>query len=258
MDVRLNARAAAVFSKVSKRFRMGLGTRSLVALDEVSLSIAWGEVFGLIGPNRAGKTTLVKSLLSISQPTSGRIMRMERSISDRSTLARVGYVHENPAFPRYLNARQLVEGYGRMAGLARHDVRERAEQLLVRVGLADRLEERIQNFSKGMLQRLALAQALVNDPRLLVLDEPAEGMDLPARRLLDEVIEERRNAGHTVILVSHALADVRRLCDRIAVLRGGRVAYMGTVAGLAGQELTENDDTPLESAVEALYAGAER
>jgi ABC-2 type transport system ATP-binding protein len=258
MDVRLNARAAAVFSKVSKRFHTGLRMRSLVALDEVSLSIAWGEVFGLIGPNRAGKTTLVKTLLSICQPTSGRIMRMESSNSDRSTLTRVGYVHENPAFPQYLNARQVVEGYGRMAGLPRSQVRERAEQLLVRVGLADRLEERIQYFSKGMLQRLALAQALVNDPRLLVLDEPAEGMDLPARRLLDEVIAERRDAGHTVILVSHALADVRRLCDRIAVLRGGRVAYMGTVAGLAGQEMDDNDDAPLESAVEALYAGAER
>jgi len=258
MDVRLNARAAAVFSKVSKRFRVGLGTRSITALDEVSLSIAWGEVFGLIGPNRAGKTTLVKKLLSICHPTSGRIMRMESSISDRSTLARVGYVHENPAFPRYLNARQVVEGYGRMTGLPRREVRERSEELLHRVGLADRLDERIQNFSKGMLQRLALAQALVNDPRLLVLDEPAEGMDLPARRLLDDVIEERRNAGHTVILVSHALTDVRRLCDRIAVLRGGRVAYMGTVAGLAGQDMQDNDDSPLESAVEALYAGAQR
>ncbi len=255
MDVRLNARAAAVFSKVSKRYRVGMRGRQIVALDEISLSIAWGEVVGLIGPNRAGKTTLVKTLLSICLPTSGRIMRMENPISDRGTLARVGYVHENPAFPRYLNARQVVEGYGRMTGLRPREIRSRAEELLHRVGLADRLEERIANFSKGMLQRLALAQALVNDPRLLVLDEPAEGMDLPARRLLDDVIEERRNAGHTVILVSHSLADVRRLCDRIAVLRAGRMAYLGTVTGLAGQELAGDDDSPLESAVEALYAG---
>jgi ABC-2 type transport system ATP-binding protein len=257
MEVRLDARAAAVFRKVSKTYRIGYGTRRLVALDEVSLSIGWGEVFGLIGPNRAGKTTLVKILLSICRASGGRIMRLEHPISERGTLSRVGYVHENPAFPRYLNARQLVEGYGRMSGVSRDVLRRRAGELLERVGLADRTHETIENFSKGMLQRLALAQALVNDPRLLVLDEPAEGMDLPARRLLDDVISERREQGHSVILVSHSLPDVQRLCDRIAVLRSGRVAYVGTVTGLSGQgPAHEEENGPLESAVEALYAGA--
>jgi ABC-2 type transport system ATP-binding protein len=263
MDVRLNARAAAVFYKVSKVYRVGWNSRKLVALDEVSLAVGWGEVFGLIGPNRAGKTTLVKILLSICRATDGRIMRLEHPLKERRTLARVGYVHENPAFPRYLNARQLVEGYGRMSGVEEDVLRRRAGELLERVGLSDRTHEKIENFSKGMLQRLALAQSLINDPRLLVLDEPAEGMDLPARRLLDEVICERRQQGHSVILVSHALSDVRRLCDRVAVLRGGRVAYSGTVAGLTGQDELQHEDKPqhddhgpLESAVEALYAGA--
>jgi ABC-2 type transport system ATP-binding protein len=256
MDVRLNARAAAVFYKVSKVYHVGWNSRRLVALDEVSLTIGWGEVFGLIGPNRAGKTTLVKILLSICRASEGRIMRLEHPLTTRGTLARVGYVHENPAFPRYLNARQLVEGYGRMSGVDSDVLRRRAGELLERVGLADRTHEKIENFSKGMLQRLALAQALVNDPRLLVLDEPAEGMDLPARRLLDEIICERRKQGHSVILVSHALSDVQRLCDRVAVLRGGRVAYSGTVSGLAGEQDVHEDHTPLESAVEALYAGA--
>ncbi len=229
----------------------------MVALDEVSLAVRWGEVYGLIGPNRAGKTTLVKVLLSICRPSEGRVMRLEYPLSQRGTLAHVGYVHENPAFPRYLTARQLVEGYGRLSGLSGRMLRDRAAELIGRVGLADRSRETIANFSKGMLQRLALAQALVNDPRLLVLDEPAEGMDLPARRLLDEVICERREAGHSVILVSHALADVKRLCDRIAVLRGGRVAYEGTISGLAGDACAVNEENePLESAVEALYAGA--
>jgi ABC-2 type transport system ATP-binding protein len=256
MDVRLDARAAAVFHKVSKVYRIGLRGRPLVALDQVSLSIGWGEVFGLIGPNRAGKTTLVKILLSICRASDGRIMRLERSISDRSTLAAVGYVHENPAFPRYLTAHQLLHGYGRMSGVERGVLARRVATLLERVGLADRTQEKIENFSKGMLQRLALAQALVNEPRLLVLDEPAEGMDLPARRLLDEVIDERRRQGNSVILVSHALADVRRLCDRIAVLRAGRVAYLGTVQNLAGHDDMNPGHEPLESAVEALYAGA--
>lgn len=255
MDVRLNAHAAAVFQKVSKVYRVGWTRQPLVALDEVSLSVGWGEVLGLIGPNRAGKTTLVKILLSICRPSRGRIMRLESGLSDRTTLARVGYVHENPAFPQYLNARQLVEGYGRLSGVPRGVVRKRAGELLEQVGLADRTGERISNFSKGMLQRLALAQALVNDPRLLVLDEPAEGMDLGARRLLDEVICQRREQGNSVILVSHALSDVKRLCDRVAILRAGRVAYTGRVADLA-QDVQFDEIGPLESAVEAIYAGA--
>ncbi len=258
MDIRLGACAAAVFKNVSKVYRVGWSQRSVVALDDVSLVVGWGEVLGLIGPNRAGKTTLVKVLLSICRASEGRVMRLEQSIAQRTTLAQVGYVHENPAFPRYLNARQLVEGYGRMSGVDRGVLSRRAEELLHRVGLADRSRETIETFSKGMLQRLALAQALVNDPRLLVLDEPAEGMDLPARRLLDEVICERRRQGHSVILVSHALADVKRLCDRVAVLRGGRLAYLGTITGLAGHENThDGSDEPLESRRRGPLRGSE-
>ncbi len=113
-----SAQAAAVFKKVSKIYHVGLCSRRVVALDEVSLIVGWGEVFGLIGPNRAGKTTLVKALLSICRPTEGRIMRLEFPLSQRGTLSRVGYVHENPAFPQYLTARQLVEGYGRLSGVS--------------------------------------------------------------------------------------------------------------------------------------------
>lgn len=255
MDVRLNAHAAAVFEKVTKEYRQGWRTRPLLALDSVSFAVPWGQVFGLIGPNRAGKTTLVKILLSICRPTSGRIMRLECPLSDRSTLARVGYVHENPSFPRYLSARQLLEGYGRLSGVKVPLVRKRAGELLDQVGLADRSHESIARFSKGMLQRLALAQALINDPWLLVLDEPSEGMDLSARRLLHEAIEERRKRGYSVILVSHALSDIGRLCDSVCVLRGGRVAYLGRTADLAGE--TTNDYSNLEEAVEPLYAGAQ-
>ena len=252
MDVRLGARAAAVFEKVTKVYPRRVNAPRVVALDEVSLSIGWGEVFGLIGPNRAGKTTLVKILLTICRPTAGRIMRLECQYSDRSTLADVGYVHENPAFPRYLTAWQVVEGYGRLSGAGGRELRSRAGELIERVGLADRSHETIAGYSKGMLQRLALAQALVNDPRLLVLDEPSEGMDLPARRLLHEVIHEQRMAGHSVILVSHALSDVEQLCDRLAVLRQGRVAFVGHVAELANN-LPADEPHRLEHAVEPLY-----
>jgi ABC-2 type transport system ATP-binding protein len=142
-----------------------------------------------------------------------------------------------------------------MTGIGGGELRRRSCELLEQVGLADRSHEEIANFSKGMLQRLALAQALVNDPKLLVLDEPAEGMDLPARRLLDDVIVKRREQGNSVILVSHALSDVQRLCDRVAVLRCGRLAFAGKTSDLA-QDVHSPDSEPLESAVEAFYAGA--
>jgi ABC-2 type transport system ATP-binding protein len=268
---------AVRFENVSKRYSGGLLRRGVVALDGVSFNIAPGEVFGMVGPNRAGKTTLVKILLSICRPTAGRIIRLGRHASVRSTLARVGYVHESQAFPRYLTARTLLQFYGALAWQESNEVRRRTDVLLERFGLADRSQEPIGRFSKGMLQRLALAQALINDPDLLVLDEPSEGMDLSARRVLDEVIHERRKQGRTAILVSHHLGDVQRLCDRVAVLREGRIAFLGSVGALidsaeqtsastaasestnAGDALRSVDPRRLfEEALEPLYAGADR
>ncbi len=230
------------------------------ALDRVCLSISTGEVFGLVGPNRAGKTTLVKILLSICRPTSGRIQRLGRDWSDRSTLARVGYVHESQAFPPYLTAQRLLEYYGALSRQPLPTVRRRGKELLERFGLADRRDESIGRFSKGMLQRLALAQALINDPELLVLDEPSEGMDLAARRLLHDVIRQRKKQGHTAILISHATSDIERLCDRVAVLRGGSVAFVGPVSQLKNEfgadRSTADIDSPFEEALEPFYAGA--
>ena len=259
MDVRASTRCAAVFHRVSKTYQAAWRSRPVVALDDVSLSVAWGEVLGVIGPNRAGKTTLVKALLSICRPTSGRIMRLGCPWSDRSTLADIGYVHENLSFPRYLTAVQVVEEYGRLSGMSKRDAQSRAGELIAEVGLQDRAGETIARYSKGMLQRLALAQALVNDPKLLVLDEPSEGMDLAARRLLRQVIRARRAAGASVILVSHALAEVSELCDRVAVLRQGRLVTVGTVAELKRTALNETRaavDMSLEYAVEPLYEEA--
>jgi ABC-2 type transport system ATP-binding protein len=253
--------AVVRFEDVTKIFSAGVfGRGGVRALDNVSLSIAAGEVFGLIGPNRAGKTTLVKILLSICRPSSGRIWRLGRDWRERSTLARVGYVHESQAFPRYLTARRLLDYYGAISRQPAAIVRSRGNELLERVGLADRSREPIGRFSKGMLQRLALAQALINDPDLLVLDEPSEGMDLAARRLLHGVIRERQEKGHTAILVSHLLTDVERLCDRVAVLRNGSVGFLGRVADLkrdAGREqLDHAPASGFEEALEPFYAEA--
>src|SRR5437868_14141995 len=210
----MSSTAAVEFQEVSKSYPDGWLGR-LPALANVSFVIEPGEVFGLLGPNRAGKTTLVKILLSLCRPGAGQVIRLGRPATDRTTLARVGYMHENQAFPRYWNAADLLEFYGALALMPVPKIPARAAELLERVGLADRCHEPIARFSKGMIQRLALAQALINDPELLVLDEPAEGLDLVGRRLLSEVIQEQRRRGRTVLLVSHVLSEVERHCDRV-------------------------------------------
>jgi ABC-2 type transport system ATP-binding protein len=248
--------AVAEFENVVKDYARGpLGGRKLRALDGVTLSIDPGQVFGLLGPNRAGKTTLVKLLLSLCRPTGGRVARLGRPLSDRGTLARFGYVHENHAFPRYLTPTGLLEFYGALSLVPPADVRRRTPELLERVGLADRAGDSIAGFSKGMKQRLGIAQALINDPEVLVLDEPNEGLDLLGRRLMAGIVREARERGRTVILVSHVLPEVEQLCDRVAVLARGKLAFSGTTAELA----RGTDGTPrtLEDALAALYEGGQ-
>jgi ABC-2 type transport system ATP-binding protein len=244
--------AVAQFRDVHKDYRTGWFRRRLVpAVRGVSFRIDPAEVFGLIGPNRAGKTTLVKILLSLTRPTAGQVFRFGRPGSDRRTLARIGYMHERQAFPAYWNASGLLNYYGALTLMPGPEVRRRIPELLKRVQLADRADEPISNFSKGMVQRLALAQALLNDPDLLVLDEPTEGLDLAGRQLLRAVIGEQRQRGKSVLLVSHALTEVEQVCDRIAVLVGGRLAQIGALAALTGG----NGQGPrsLEVALDELY-----
>jgi len=251
-------RPVVEFQNVGKTYYLGLlRRRTIHALRDVSFAVRSGCVFGLLGPNRAGKTTLVKSLLSICRPTSGTILRLGRNAAVRSTLARVGYLHESPAFPRYLTARAFLDYYGALALLSRRELAARIPRLLDEVGLNDRAGEPIAAYSKGMLQRLALAQALVNEPELLVLDEPTEGMDLSARKLFHEVIRRRKALGKTAILVSHSMADVGRLCDELAVLRGGQVVFRGMLADLTGEGPGESDVGSLQEALEPMYAGAQ-
>lgn len=247
--VRGTATAAAEFVNVSKTYCSTILRRPCVqAVREVSLCIEQGEVLGLLGPNRAGKTTLIKMLLSLCPPTSGEIRRLGSPLSDRGTLAHVGYVHENHAFPRYLSASALLEYYGALTLMPYESVRARVPALLQRVGLADRGREPIARFSKGMLQRLGLAQALLNEPRLLVLDEPTEGLDLDGRQLLREVVREVRQRGGSVLLVSHVLQEIEQLCDRVAVLVGGRLVHLGPLV-----ELTEDRSRSLERSLKDLY-----
>jgi len=247
---------AVEFRHVSKTFRCGLlGRRVVRALDDVSLAVPCGSIFAILGPNRAGKTTLVKTALTLCRPTAGTILRFGFPADDRGSLARVGYLHESQAFPRYLFAVELLKFYGALATVPAAVLRERIPQLLEEVGLTDRAREPIAHFSKGMAQRLALAQALLNDPDLLVLDEPSEGMDLSARHALTRVLRQRQAAGKTAILVSHSLEAVGRLCDHVAVLRRGQLAFSGRMDELLGHAATPDDGSALEHALEPMYAG---
>jgi ABC-2 type transport system ATP-binding protein len=240
--------AATVFDAIQKRYPAGLFRRGGIdAVRGVSFHIPAGSVFGLLGPNRAGKTTLVKLLLNLARPTAGTVTRLGEPVRNRRTLSRVGYMHENHAFPRYLSASEVLRFYGGLTGVSTGPLAQRVPGLLERVGLADRADEPIHRFSKGMAQRLGLAQALVNDPDLLILDEPTEGLDLFGRQLLREVVQDQKRTGKTVLLVTHVLAEVEELCDELAVLVSGQLAYRGTVAELVA------GGRSLEAGLRALY-----
>ncbi|QEL13246.1 ABC transporter ATP-binding protein [Limnoglobus roseus] len=244
---------AAVFENVHKDYvtRPILRTK-IAAVRGVSLSVPTGSVFALLGPNRAGKTTLVKMLLSLAKPTGGTINRLGQPIATRATLGRVGYMHENHAFPRYLSAAEVLHFYGGLSGVRSEDLPAKVNALLDRVGLADRRRDSISGFSKGMVQRLGLAQAILNNPDLLILDEPTEGLDLTGRKLLREVVRETKAAGKTVLLVSHVLPEVEELCDDAAVIVAGKLAFAGKLS-----ELSKGRN--LEAALQDVYeTGAAR
>ena len=241
------------FMEVVKDYPRGiLGHDRLRAVDGVSFQVDAGEVFGLLGPNRAGKTTLVKLLLALCLPTKGQVLRFGEPSKNRHTLKQVGYVHENQAFPRYLTARALLEFYGALSLLTEETVRARVPKLLKRVGLADRSEEPISRFSKGMIQRLGIAQALLNEPDLLVFDEPSEGLDLLGRQLVRDLVRAHKEQGKTVLVVSHVLSEVEQICDRIGVIVGGRLVFVGTLPELLKDP---NNGTPrkLEAVLHGYY-----
>jgi ABC-2 type transport system ATP-binding protein len=251
------AGAVVEFKHVVKDYPLDLfGRRKLRALDDICLTIQRGEVFGLIGPNRAGKTTLVKILLSLCHPTSGTIIRLDRPYQDRRTLGRVGYVHENHAFPRYHTAQTLLELYGTLSGVPAAVLQTRIPELLEKIGLADRATDPIGRYSKGMLQRLGLAQALINDPELLVFDEPNEGLDLYGRQLVAELIRGQRELGRSAILITHALTDVENLCDRVGVILNGRLIHVGPTQELLKDPKRKGQSRSLEAALTQLYEEA--
>jgi ABC-2 type transport system ATP-binding protein len=206
------------------------------AVKGLTLRVAQGEVFGFLGPNGAGKTTSIKMLLGLVTPTSGKASLLGAPIGDRGTLARVGFLPEHFRFPDWLTAGEFLGFHGELLGLEGQALNTRRDELLERVGLAPFRGKQLHTFSKGMLQRIGLAQALLNHPALVFLDEPTSGLDPVGRRLVRDVIHDLRNEGTCVFLNSHLLSEIEVTCDRVAFIRHGEVVRDLSLASLNGNQ----------------------
>ena len=226
-------------NQISKTYRAGLFKKTNVeALKEVSLSVHAGEIFGLLGPNGAGKTTFVKLLLSIVRPTSGEATLLGQPIGTTKIKEQCGYLPENHRYPNFLSGFDTLLFFGRLNGLREGAIREKARVLLDLVGLNEWAKVKTKKYSKGMLQRLGLAQALVNDPQVLFLDEPTDGVDPIGRKEIRDILVSLKNRGTTIFLNSHLLSEVEAICDRVAILNKGSVLKVGSVSELTAQQLS--------------------
>jgi ABC-2 type transport system ATP-binding protein len=213
--------------------------RKVRALDDLTLSVEPGQIFGFLGGNGAGKTTTIKILMRLLFATSGTARILGSDISDTSMHRSIGYCPENPYFYDYLTAAELMDYFGQLFGLERAERKRRAQELLTQVGLKEKdWNKQLRKYSKGMLQRVGIAQALINDPGLVFFDEPMSGLDPIGRREVRELIAGLRRKGTTVFMSTHILSDVEALCDKVAILRNGKLAATGHLDEL----LTEHEN----------------
>ena len=225
--------AAIRTRELSKDYLVGFWRpRPYRALDRLSIDVAPGDVFGFLGPNGAGKTTTLKLLMQLVFPTSGEAEILGRPLGDVSIRRRIGYLPENPYFYDHLTAEELLDYYGRLFGQSAADRRQRVGKTLDRLGIGAERRLPLRKFSKGMLQRVGLAQALLNDPEVVFLDEPMSGLDPLGRRDVRALILELRDQGRTIFFSSHILSDAEALCTRVAIVAKGRLAASGTLADL--------------------------
>jgi len=233
-----NTPAAVQIDALTKDYEVGfLKKRKVRALDHLTLDVECGEIFGFLGPNGAGKTTTLKLLTSLIYPTEGTARILGMPIDDVETRSRVGYLPENPYFYDYLSGRELLEYTAALFGIPKQKARSRADELLDLVGLErERANRQLRKYSKGMLQRIGIAQALVNDPEIVFMDEPMSGLDPIGRREIRDLLLSLRASNKTVFFSSHILSDVEALCDRVAILSRGKLIRCGTVQEMAGAE----------------------
>jgi ABC-2 type transport system ATP-binding protein len=220
---------------LSKTFRKPFSGRPVHAVRNVSFDVRRGEIFGFLGPNGAGKTTTIKMLMGLIGPTDGTMQILGVRAPSPDVMARVGFLPENPYLYPYLSPREFVSLCGRLSGLSGRVLDERCRATIDRVGIGYAIDRMARNLSKGMLQRAALAAALVHDPDLLVLDEPMSGLDPVGRKEVRDIIVEERQRGRTVFFSSHILSDVEMLCDRVCILRRGEVVVAGSLRDLLAE-----------------------
>jgi ABC-2 type transport system ATP-binding protein len=241
--------------RLTKLYRAPFTTRAVPAVTEATFSVEKGEIFGFIGPNGAGKTTTIRTLLGLIRPTSGTCTVLGERVPSREARSRVGFLAESPYFYDYLTPRELLDLAGRLHGLDAATRARRSAELLDRVGLAEAADRPLKRFSKGMLQRAGLAQALVNEPELLILDEPMSGLDPVGRKDVRDLIIEQRERGKTIFFSTHILPDVEAVCDRVALIVGGRIKDVGSLGGLLSQSLAGTEvvlEAPPSPVLDAL------
>ena len=249
---------------LSKDYETGFWKKKKVrALDDLSLSVEGGQIFGFLGGNGAGKTTTIKILMTLLFPSAGSAKILGRDISDVHMHTSIGYCPENPYFYDYLTAFELMNYFGEIFGLSGAKQKDKTAELLTKVGLAEKdWNKQLRKFSKGMLQRVGLAQSLVNDPEIVFLDEPMSGLDPMGRREIRELIAELRRSGTTVFMSTHILSDVEALCDEVAILRNGKLAATGKLDDLlasgAGQQSFEITASGVSAAGLAGYTSSAR
>lgn len=221
---------------LTKTYRDFWGRKKVQALNSLSLEVNKGEVFGLLGPNGSGKTTTMKLLLGLLFPTEGEISILGKPASDVSKNERIGYLPEESYLYRFLNAEETLDFYGRLFDITPEVRKQRTNELIEMVGLQHARRRQLKEYSKGMTRRIGLAQALINDPDLVLLDEPTSGLDPEGSQDMKRLIESLRDRGKTVVMCSHLLSDVQDVCDRIAILYGGELKELGRVDDLLKEQ----------------------
>lgn len=235
-------------SHLHKEFRTGFFRRLKRAVNDLSLTVNEGEIFGFLGPNGAGKTTTIKMMMGLIFPTMGHVELFGLPASHIKAKSRLGFLPENPHFYEYLTGFEFLDFYGRLFGLSGRIRPARVERLLEQVGMTHARDIPLRKYSKGMLQRIGIAQALINDPDLVVLDEPMSGLDPLGRKDVRDIIFRLKEQGKTVFFSSHILQDVEMICDRVAILTNGRLRRLGTLVEL----LDEQSERETELAVSGL------
>jgi ABC-2 type transport system ATP-binding protein len=250
-------------SGLRKQYRSSFRKPNITALDGIDFQVQEGELFGLLGPNGAGKTTTVKILLGLTSATAGSATICGLPVRNPESRRRVGYLPEGHKIPNYLTARQAMSIFGRMSGMSTADIQKRVALLLDQVRMTQWADVRIKKFSKGMTQRLGLACAMVHAPQVLLLDEPTDGVDPVGRREIRDILRAEADRGTAVLLNSHLLSEIERTCDRVAVLRDGKVAAFGSVKDLTQKSaqykmVASPVDDSLVAAFRESGAGVER